>query len=289
MSRLTHLLTTARAEGGAVRISFGMPAGFPHVRVLRTPTGVPVTDPNDTAAHLVWDGPPQQGEPSFRFARNLDTADRGQIWDIQAFADQFNDRVNLIDDQSWDYHLWPRSGATFGQVSRVTVRPRRTVNTYLTLNIKDLVYQRGRYHAAPRGVAVIKHQALQGHAPPLLQIAERYVLTHIHIGSEDREGGGESQMATLRGIAEARLIARTPAERDELGEYFMLRFWGDLGLFGELGWDELGLNARDSMVDLVDAMYYAREITLDGIVDAYLDRNAEIGLGNVRFAWRVPL
>jgi hypothetical protein len=289
MPTLSHITTTARAEGGAVRISFGMPKGYPHVRVLRVPEGTPVGGPEDESAHLVWDGPPRAGEPSYRFARNLEgTLERGEIWDLQAFGDRFDDAANLIDGHAWDYYLWPKHGSSYGESVMVKVTPQRSLHAYMALQVKDLVYQRARYHAAPRGVFVLKDEALHRQGPPLLQIAERYVLADIHLGSED-DGDGSARTATFRGIAEARLLARTPAQRDELGDYFMMRFLGDLELFGELGWDELGMSARDNMADLGDALYYTREITLDGIVDAYIERTHPFDLGNVTFAWRVTL
>ncbi|QWK20769.1 hypothetical protein [Thermus antranikianii] len=78
MARLTHVLAEPRPEGGAVRIRFMRPEGYPEVRVLRAPEGVALTGPEDPAGFLVWNGPP--GPPAHTPSSATPTPACPRLW-----------------------------------------------------------------------------------------------------------------------------------------------------------------------------------------------------------------
>ena len=287
--KLSHELAYVRPEGGAVRLTFGMDAEVKEVRVLRVPAGAIVTGPDDPQATVVFYGTPARGEAFYRFERNSSEDDpRGEVWDLEAYADSFGDSENRIDGSRWDYHLFPRGEYTWGEPVVLKVDCRRTAQAELMLDVKALVYSRARYHGLSKGVFAIKQESLHDRAPPIIQVKARHTLTEVFLGEED-DGEGSIVTATFRAVAEARLLASSPAERDTLGDFFTSRLLGDLNLFGALGWDGLGLSTSDSMVDLGAALLYTREITLDGLVDAAVRREHTLSLRAPVFSFRAEL
>lgn len=274
MPSISSLLTQPRPEGGAVWFSFALPEGFDEVRVLRVEAGETLTGPDDPAAHVVFDGTPEPAEPYNRSAL-LEThpLPRYGVWDIQAFTDRFSDEENIIDTVAWTYLFYARAAdGRYGEPVEVTFTPARHLDVFFMTDVKDLVYQRARYHALLTKAFVAKQEHVHLHkGPPQVIVKIRQNLEQIMLGAE-MVGQADETTAVFHSVAEVLILCSEPMERDELGNYFTERFLGDLELLNELGWDGLSLSTRDGMMETQEELFYTREITLDGKIDAIISR-----------------
>lgn len=287
MNRLAHVLAEPRPEGGAVRITFMRPPGFPEVRVLRAPEGVDLSGPDDPGGYLVWDGPPKPSRP-YPFIHHPDPGLpeelAGEVWDIEAFPASWAEDRNALDGGRWTYWLWPRAGGTYGEPVRVTVEVVRRAEARLVLDVKRVLYHRLRYHGEPRGVFVALQEHVHAERPlPQLLVKARYVL------SERAVGGDLQAVSTFRAVGEVILLADSPGKRDELAIYFTHRLLSDLPLLEALGWDGLTLSRLDRMMDTGEALLYAAEWSLEGVVDAYVAYGPPYRIGDYDLRWRVDL
>ena len=286
MSRLTHILAEPRPEGGAVRIRFMRPEGYPEVRVLRAPEGVDLTGPDDPAGHLVWDGPPRPSRP-YPFVHrpdpDLPEALAGEVWDLEAFPAGWEDERNALDGGRWVYWLWPKRGGDYGEPATVAVEVARRAEARLVLDVKKLLYHRLRYHGEPKGVFVALQEHVHAEKPlPQALIKARYTLA-------ERAMGGVDGVSTFRAIGEVLVLADAPGKRDELAMHLSLRLLSDFPLLEALGWDGLTLSRMDRMLDLGDAVLYGAELTLEGVVDAYVAYDPPYRIGDYDLLWHIPL
>jgi len=277
------VLTVPRGEGGAVKLSFTLAQDFSEVRVLRVLTGVSITGPTDPTATLVFDGVPDAGESEYYTEVSASPPPRGEVWDLQAFPDDFEDISNLIEDVTFDYYLYPSDGVGgYGIGSLVSgVTPTRTISTEFVLNVKDLAYQRARLHARNLNIFAAKMENLHDREPPALLIKTRATLTSIDIGVVPLRGTNATT-CTFRTIMEFLLITRTPRERDDYGDTILERLLGDLTLFGALGLDELSIQYTDGLELVGEEPFYTREISVSGLVDALIKHSLPLNIGDIQ-------
>lgn len=292
MPEILDPLATPRPEGGAVRLTFGLTSDAATVYVQRVPAGDPAPTHGDPAVHVVFDGEPVQVDDDYRFHRaTKEPQPRYAVWDIEAFTEHFADAPNTIEGSTWAYYLYAvDGGGTPGAATLITAAVQRRLDTRLTVNAKELVYQRARYHAeALGGLFVAKLEHLHNEPPPQVLVKARHQHLDTHL-SEMVVRAGTQVSTTFRAIVEVLLITRSPDERDDLGDALAPRLLSDLHLFGELGWDGLKLAWQDGMVTFNEQPHYTRSFTLDGLVDAHLIRTDATGLiDDIDPEWRVSL
>lgn len=272
MPRVSYLTAEVRPEGGAVRLAFSLPSGFPQVLVLRLPAGSPAPDPQSPPpqAREVFAGQPEPGPP-YRFIRNAAEAplQRGQVWDLEAFVDGHDDEPNRIEGATWDYWVFPR-GDSYGEGTRVTANIARTLTTGLSVNVKNLLYQRLRYHARAVGATVAQQEHLiEGQPLPQMLLKVRHALQERH-ASEERDRERSVRAVTYRVTADVLILADDPRERNALVVQLRERLLGDLWLLEELGWTGLTMSDADQIADKEDAVLYGSAFTLEGIVLGYV-------------------
>lgn len=274
MPTLADLLAYTRPEGGAVRFVFTQPAGYPEVHVLRMPTGVAPTSPTDPQGRLVFSGLPKRAEADWRvrlFAENPTLERRGAVWDLQAY-EGYGSEERAVVDGSADYWFWPKNGATFGDPVKQAVTVSRSLNSFLVLNVKQVLYNRLRYHAAattPTTTVLEQEHIAEGQAYPQVLLKVRHAIQTRDL-SEGSTESGSIRSVTWRATADLLILATDPGQRNTLSAHFRTRLQGDLWLLEELGWQGLELSDQDRLNDLGDAQVYANEMTLSGLVDGHL-------------------
>lgn len=271
MPAISHLLAESRPEGGAVRLTFSLPPDH-EVLVLRVPEGAPAPDPNNPppAARVVFMGVPEEGPP-YRFIRNpaVIPLRRAQVWDLEAFSDGHDDEPNRIDGASWDYWVFPKADL-YGEGVKITAEVVRTLSAWLSVNVKDLLYQRLRFHARPVGCTVAQQEHLiEGQPLPQALFKVRHTLVERH-ASQERDEKRSLRAVTYRASADVLLLADDPRERNTLVRHFRERILGDLWLLEELGWTGLTMSDLDQLADKQDGVLYASTFTLEGLILGYV-------------------
>lgn len=290
MAAITQLFVDSRPEGGAVRLTFALPEGWPEVHILRMAPGRVPLSPTDPAGHLVYSGIPRAAGPDWRVWHSSanDSARRGLVWDLQAYEYVRNDERNLVDG-TWDYYLYAKNGAAFSDPVLYTVEVQRRLQAYMSLDIKNLLYNRMRYHATDKKVQVLQQEhVMEGGRLPQVLLRVRHAV-QSRDASEGESEQGVLRAVTFRATGEALILADDPQQRNDLILHFRTRLMGDFALLETLGWQGLELEDNDLLRDLSDRQVYAATLSLSGWVDGYIAVGMPYGVDTLYAAYRVYL
>lgn len=268
-----------RSEGGAVQITFTLPEGYPKATITRYVAGT-LQQPT-----TVLNGTPQPGG-RYLFGYNkhgaTDPTRRGMAWDLQAYVDRFGEEPNALDGHTFDYWITPQTadGKAGDPVVVTNVSPRRSVNAEMDIDLKTLLYHRLRYHAAffaESNVFVGRQDHINGSKGlPQVLFKVRHVLTERPIGRRDAGETIETYTMTYRGIVDIMVVCDDPGQRDRLGDHMRLHLLSDFGLLESLDYVGLNLNDQDGHINLAEINYYTRELSLEGMLEATVNKEKDV-------------